>query len=760
MGLEQLGKYKILGKIGQGAMGEVYKGHDPVLNRFVAIKTVTSSLSSDEQFRKRFHREARSAAALSHRNIVTIFEFGEEGGVTFMAMELLEGTDLKDRIARRSLPRLEDKLSIIDQICDGLAYAHEKGVVHRDLKPANIHVLPNDTVRIMDFGLARLGASDMTKAGTVMGTPNYMSPEQVRGEKADERSDVFSVGALAYEVLAGRKPFESETMHTVLFQVLDKDPEPLRTVVPDLPIPVVRVVEKALAKDPAGRFQNAGEMRNALRAARRAVAASRAAAVALGAPDAEATLGIADGPTLIKPAAEMGTGLPTMVARDRRTIVTGATALDPTRIAPSDRDLPSTARPDLTLHGEGEEEPGRSPAVWLAVGAAVIALAVAGGLFLRGRQTAPARPAADISREQERMLQEGVLKETLVAGHIEIARGDLENKDYQAAVTQAQSALQYDPANAEAREVLGKAQRALNDLDEAARQAREAVSRGDTDSATKALGRVLAIDPRHPVVKELTAALNQHFRERAEEARAQAVRARAEAQPARARAAEGFGQAERLTAAAEDLLRKGQFTEATQRFLEAADGYGRARRAAEEAAAVAAAAAAAAAARPAPTPPPATVPSSIGPAAPVRPSVAAQAPPSQAPSLPPPVAAPTAVPAPAAPPTLAARGGPEPAVRSVIADYGRAIETKDIGLFKTVMPELSSDNEKRLTDAFKAIKSQQVRITVESVEIDGGQAVVRVSRLDTINGKAQPAQSQVFRLVQKGAAWTIQSIGR
>jgi hypothetical protein len=124
------------------------------------------------------------------------------------------------------------------------------------------------------------------------------------------------------------------------------------------------------------------------------------------------------------------------------------------------------------------------------------------------------------------------------------------------------------------------------------------------------------------------------------------------------------------------------------------------------------------------------------------------------------VAVPTALPVPAAPPTLAARGGPEPAVRSVIADYGRAIETKDIGLFKTVMPELSGDNEKRLTEAFKAIKSQQVRITVESVEIDGGKAVVRVSRLDTINGKAQPAQSQVFRLVQKGAAWTIQSIGR
>jgi len=284
MPFEQIGKYKIVGKIGQGAMGEVYKAHDAVLNRFVAIKTIAGSLGSDDQFRQRFHREAQSAAQLNHKNIVTVFEFAEERGMVYMVMELLEGTDLKELIVRKAIKRLEDKLSIVEQMCDGLAYAHDRGVVHRDLKPANIHVLANGTVKIMDFGLARLGVSEITRTGTVMGTPNYMSPEQVRGEKVDSRSDIFSIGAVMYEVLAGHKAFEAETMHSVLFHVLDQEPAPLRKWIPDMPLPVAQVVEKALTKDPQHRFQGAGEMRAALRNARRVMAAGKAATAALRTP--------------------------------------------------------------------------------------------------------------------------------------------------------------------------------------------------------------------------------------------------------------------------------------------------------------------------------------------------------------------------------------------------------------------------------------------------------------------------------------------
>ena len=742
--MEQLGKYKILGKIGEGAMGEVYKAHDPVLNRCVAIKTVAATLTADEQFRKRFHREAQSVAALSHRNIVTVFEFGEEQGITYLVMELLEGTDLKDLIHRRALPRLDDALLIIEQICDGLAYAHRKGVVHRDLKPANIHILAKGQVKIMDFGLARLGTSDMTRSGTVMGTPNYMSPEQVRGEKVDARSDVFSVGALAYELLAGHKPFEADSLHTVLYQVLDQDPEPIRKSIPEMPIPVVQVVDKALAKNADRRFQSAGEMREALGAARRAIAAGRAAAMALGAEDPETTLTGRDSPTLVESSTPTAPRIQAIGGREPHPLVTGATALDPTRVELGASELLTTARPDRTVRGIAVPEEGRPSRPWLKMGAVVgVGLVVAVGFWARSWQARkPARPAAEIAQEQE-----GILKDTLIAGQIELTRSELDNKDYPAAIAQARRVLELDAGNAEARELMRRAEAALHDLEAAAAEAREAFRRGDTAAATRALGRVLAIDPRHPVAGELNAALNQHFRAQAEEARARMARARGEAEQARARSIEEFPQAARIADGADELLRKGQFAEATQRFLEAGDAFDRARRAAEVAAAVAAANAARAQ----------TV-QSLPSARPSAPTSAAPslAPPSQAPSLPPaghPLSVPVAVPPAAAP-------GPESSVRHVIADYARAIETHDVALFKTIKPDLSAEDEKRLQEAFKAIQSQQVGITIDAVEIDGAQAMVRVSRRDTINGKPQRPQQQTFRLAQKGGAWSIQSIGQ
>ena len=272
MDFERIGKYKIVGKIGQGAMGEVYKAHDPVLNRDVAIKTISAAVGTDEDLRKRFHREAQSAARLNHPNIITVYDFGEEHGVAYMAMELLEGSDLRSVIGNLAVT-LDEKLSVMEQICDGLAFAHAKEIVHRDLKPANIHVQPNGQVKIMDFGLARLGVSDMTRTGMVMGTPNYMSPEQVRGEKVDVRSDIFSIGAVFYELLTVHKPFDADSMHAVLFQVLENDPEPPRRWVPTLPPVLVQLVERALRKEPARRFPNGGEILEAVREARQAIPA-------------------------------------------------------------------------------------------------------------------------------------------------------------------------------------------------------------------------------------------------------------------------------------------------------------------------------------------------------------------------------------------------------------------------------------------------------------------------------------------------------
>jgi tetratricopeptide (TPR) repeat protein len=472
-------------------------------------------------------------------------------------------------------------------------------------------------------------------------------------------------------------------------------------------------------------------MREALRAARRAFAAGRAAAMALGAPDAETTLVVQDSPTVIEASTPTAPSLQSAVTRERHPLVTGATALDPTRIELGGSELPVTARPDRTLQDLLASDKGRSKAVWLAAGAVVVVgLAVAGGFWARWWQaTKTARPPAEIAQEQE-----GILKETLIAGQIELTRSELDNKDYPAAIAQARRVLDLDGGNAEARELMRRAEGALYDLEAAAREAREAFRRGDTAAATQALGRVLAIDPRHPVAGELTAALNQHFRAQAEEARTRAARARGEAEQARARSNEEFPQAARIAAAADDLLRKGQFAEATQRFLEAGDAFDRARRAAEVAAAVAAASAARRATG-------------------VAPSLA---PPSQAPSS----AVPTFTPPSAPAANVTARSGAESAVLQVIAGYARAIETKDIALFKTLKPDLSSDEEKRLQEAFKSMPFQQVGITIDAVEVDGPKAVVRVSRNDMINGKPLRPQQQTFRLARKDGAWSIQSIGQ
>ena len=270
MKLEQIGKYEILAEIGRGTMGTVYKAKDPTLNRVVAIKTMAATPGRNDESKQRFQREAQAAAHLSHPNIVTVHDLGEEKGFIYMAMEYLEGKDLRDVIDAQSLTTLDERLHVMEQVAAGLAFAHSKGVVHRDLKPANIQVQPNGQVKIVDFGLARLGGSDMTQDGIVLGTPNYMSPEQALGDRVDARTDIFSAGGVFYEMLAGRKPFDAETTPGVLYQVVHKDPVPLRKWAPDLPPIVVEVVDRCLAKDKNVRFQNGRQLRAALGVVRQA----------------------------------------------------------------------------------------------------------------------------------------------------------------------------------------------------------------------------------------------------------------------------------------------------------------------------------------------------------------------------------------------------------------------------------------------------------------------------------------------------------
>jgi tetratricopeptide (TPR) repeat protein len=745
MNLDRVGKYRVVERIGKGAMGEVYKAHDPLLNRYVALKTIASALASDPEFRRRFEREAQSAAALNHPNIITVFDFGDENGLTYMAMELLEGRDLKDLIRSREAT-LGDKLSIMEQMCEGLAFAHAKGVVHRDLKPSNVHVQPNGQVKILDFGLARLGASEMTRTGTVMGTPHYMSPEQVRGEKTDARSDVFSLGAVFYELLTQHRPFDAESVHAVLTQIVDRQPEPIRRWAPDVPQPIVAVVERALSKDAARRYPEAGELGRALVEARESLAGEtvvgtapeRTLSTMLQAPEA----------TVLAPA---GGSHPNL-----RTSIKGATALTLAR-SRMQAALP-TVRPDPTVGpgrmGQYSEGASATSKVLLAIGVLLVVAAAAGGVvWWRGR-SAPQR-ATEVVKEEV-----GFLTDALVANKVELARTDLANHDYAGAIKHADEVLTLSPQNADASALREQARQAQKQLQDAVGEVRAAVARNDGQAASDALSRVMALDPAHPVIAETSNELNRHFRGQAEQSRAQAEAARAAAEQAHAGALPGFSDGRRAQQEGAAALGRQQFTLAAQRFSESRNAYERAAREAEAARAAAAAlrnvqplptAAPTRSASVAPTTAPVT-PTSLAPAA------APSATPHVAPSatLPPPVASPSASPTAAA----AVTGSGDVEVRRVIADYVRALSGQDIALYRSIKPDLSSEEEKTLRRVFKEIKSWQVGINIESVQLDGERATVRASRQDVVDGRAMKAVSQVFRLARSGGSWHIQSMSQ
>jgi serine/threonine-protein kinase len=302
----QIGKYRILAKIGQGAMGEVFRAEDPVLERQVAIKVLSGRWAGTADATERFLREAKAAAGLNHPNIITVHDFGEANGTAFMAMELLDGSDLRDLLEQKRLASLAHRLDILDQIIEGVAYAHAKGVVHRDLKPGNVHVLSTGRVKIVDFGLARR-AQDGAATGVIMGTPYYMSPEQAQGEGASARSDVFSLGALAYELLGGKRAFAAASIPAVLYAVVHSQPEPLVSLAPDLPPALPAVVMRALEKSPPARYADAGEMLVALRDACTGAAAPEGPAYALADPSPARPLGPA--PSTQSPTAELQSAL-------------------------------------------------------------------------------------------------------------------------------------------------------------------------------------------------------------------------------------------------------------------------------------------------------------------------------------------------------------------------------------------------------------------------------------------------------------------
>jgi tRNA A-37 threonylcarbamoyl transferase component Bud32 len=265
----RLGRYEILEELGRGAMGIVYKGRDPKLDRLTAIKTIRFTDDFDEdqaaKIREQFYREAEVVAKLSHPNIVTIYDVGEDLDLSYLAMEYLEGESLEAYARKEQLLPIRKTIDVTAQVCDALAYAHGHGIVHRDIKPANIMILKNGLVKVTDFGIARATASSKTRTGVIKGTPYYMSPEQISGMKVDGRSDIFSLGIVFYQLLTGELPFGGENLAAIMYQITTVEPEPPTKYNPKIYKAAVAILNRALEKSLESRYPTAKQMGDHLR---------------------------------------------------------------------------------------------------------------------------------------------------------------------------------------------------------------------------------------------------------------------------------------------------------------------------------------------------------------------------------------------------------------------------------------------------------------------------------------------------------------
>lgn len=251
-GVQWLGKYQILSVIGRGSMGIVYKGMDPRIKKLVAIKTMNQKNITDSMMEKRFYREGSILGQLHHRNIVDVYNVGEDKGISYIAMEYLEGTTLDEFSRQNAKLSLKVILNIIKQICEGVHMAHAKDIIHRDIKPANIFLLPDDHVKVLDFGVAHFKDSKLTTSGMVIGTINYIAPEQITGLKIDHRADIFSIGVILYELIVGKNPFVGKNISQTMINIINREVEPIKEV----PTPLKDLVASMLTKDRDKRIES------------------------------------------------------------------------------------------------------------------------------------------------------------------------------------------------------------------------------------------------------------------------------------------------------------------------------------------------------------------------------------------------------------------------------------------------------------------------------------------------------------------------
>jgi serine/threonine-protein kinase len=383
MTLPKIGRYNIAAELGKGAMGVVYKATDPNIGRTVAIKTTRLDAHGIDakNLLQRFKNEARSAGTLNHPNIVTIYDAGEQDGVFYIAMEYIEGETLHALLSQhRSLP-VERVIEIVRQVCAGLDYAHAHGVIHRDVKPANIMLAASGSVKVMDFGIAKAGGT-MTATGQVLGTPNYMSPEQVKGKPVDGRSDLFSVGVLLYEMLTGEKPFDGQNITTIIYKIVSENPIPPRELDVTIHPGLSAVVTKALAKAPEERYQTGAALVADLENYKSFGSEAGATQVL-----STAALGAAGDRTIVTPApAPAGPSAPDAVA----TAAVAARASTPATPAAAMPHAPAPAKPPTrTMPGKG-----LNPGVLAGIVVLLLIAAIAGWRVHRRHQQQAQESAA------------------------------------------------------------------------------------------------------------------------------------------------------------------------------------------------------------------------------------------------------------------------------------------------------------------------------------------------------------------------------
>jgi eukaryotic-like serine/threonine-protein kinase len=497
----RIGRYRILGLLGQGAMGTVYRGRDDALEREVAVKVMALG-PADADARARFLREARAAARLQHSNIVTIYELGDHEGSPFMALELLEGTDLQRAIEAGIRPDVRVTLQIVLQVLGGLGHAHENGIVHRDVKPSNVFLARGRPAKIMDFGVARLAGGAST-AGLVVGTPNYMSPEQVRAGAIDGRSDLFSVGLILYELVTGEKAFRGDTVIALLYKIVNEEPD--LTLIPRGAQweTLRRVLARSLAKKPDDRYPDARAMAADLGAALRELG---------GSPEGMAASDQA------------------LMVRTRGGSPVGSEALakgpaGPPPAGPPPAVPPPTAAPPESSPGRSADAVRRSRAP-LAIAAvlgvgAIALLAVAVLLLMRPRDqpVAPARPVVSpptlppptapspttvpstpAPSSSSPASTTAPAPETLPSGpapenaRMDRANDSMEKGRYAQALAEAKAILARDPNNAEARALAGDAEAAIL-IEECVKRARAALKAGDVDRALEEIKKGLLVNP-------------------------------------------------------------------------------------------------------------------------------------------------------------------------------------------------------------------------------------------------------------------------